>query len=87
MAMNLPFIVTRNTINEDLLGVNYPLFVDNIEQVSGILYSIINDDLLTTLDQSNYYQNALNLALPNSRKAIFRPIINSLKLKSLRGIE
>ncbi|MAK26217.1 MAG: hypothetical protein CMA02_02990 [Euryarchaeota archaeon] len=85
MAMSLPFIVTRNTINESLLGENYPLFVDNIEQVSGILYSVINDDLLTALDQSELLSKCSEFSIPYSREAIFRPLINSLKLKFVEG--
>ena len=85
MAMGLPFIVTRNAINEKLLGKSYPLFVDNLQQVSSLLNSIIDDGLLETIDRLELLSKSSKFTIQHSRKEIFSPLINSLVSKSFEN--
>ena len=45
LAINLPFIVTRNKVNEALLGSEYPFFVDDENEMEGMLTRIVNDGI------------------------------------------
>ncbi|MBT7378236.1 MAG: hypothetical protein HN820_08785 [Candidatus Marinimicrobia bacterium] len=42
LAINLPFVVSRNNINENLLGHEYPFFVDNEDELDILLEKLLN---------------------------------------------
>ena len=45
LAIGLPFIVTRNNVNEALLGSEYPFFVDDENDMDGMLTRIVDDGI------------------------------------------
>lgn len=52
LAINLPFVVVKNTINESLLGADYPYFVEKISDLDQIMKNI-NKDNLRKIDLSS----------------------------------
>ena len=45
LAIGLPFIVTKNRVNEELLGADYPYFVDDENGIEDMIEQIIEHDV------------------------------------------
>lgn len=75
LAINLPFIVTKNTINENLLGSNYPYFVDDKEDLDKLLNTVKKDNI----KQLNLTNSIHPHLISTVSKDVLIPLLNENK--------
>ena len=78
MQIALPMILTRNSLNEKMLGKEYPLFVDGPEDIGTILGKVTNGNILSEIDYSSLIDAAKPYVFSSIRSRIIRPFVESL---------
>jgi glycosyltransferase involved in cell wall biosynthesis len=78
MSMGLPIILTRNGIHEQLLGEDYPLFVDNISQIGSVLERASEPTELQKIDFEKYRKIASSHSINNVREEIVKPLLSKI---------
>lgn len=80
LAINLPFVVVKNTINERLLGSDYPYFVEDISDLDIIMENINKNNLskINLLDKLDSH------LISNVSSEILLPLLGFNKLNKQR---
>ena len=74
--LGIPSIVTRNQLNEEFFGNNYPLFVSNAREIESLLIGI--DEILENFDYSDFSEKSTEYQISNVRKNRIIPFIDDL---------
>ena len=72
----IPSIATRNELNIELFGEDYPLFVSDAKEISSMLESVI--PIIEEIDFETYSIDAKKYEISNSRIEIIQPFIQRL---------
>ena len=77
MSIGLPIILTRNEINENLLGSDYPLFIDRVEDIDKMMVSIIEGDDTSSINLDELASRAKGHSLDKVRTDVIGPLLAS----------
>ena len=72
----IPSIVTRNQLNQELFGDDYPLFVSDAKEINPLLNKLI--PIIEDIDFEKYSLQVKKHEISNSRTQIIQPFIQSL---------
>ena len=72
----IPSIVTRNSLNEELFGIDYPLFVSDAKEIGTLLEGLI--PIIETIDFEKYSIQSKANQITNIRETIISPFIDNL---------
>lgn len=72
----IPSIVTRNGLNEELFGTDYPLFVSDAKEIGNLLEGLV--PIIETIDFENYSIQCNDNQISSIREKVISPFIVSL---------
>ena len=78
LAINLPFIVTKNTINENLLGTDYPYFIEDEEDLDNLLKKISKDNIKPVNQSKSIYPHLISTV----SKDVLVPLLNENQINN-----
>ena len=72
----IPSIVTRNRLNEELFGTDYPLFISDAKEIEILLEGLV--PIIETIDFENYSIQSKENQISGVRENIISPFIEGL---------
>lgn len=79
IAVGLPVILTRNDINEQLLGNDYPLFAERADDLLGLVVNLLQGSVKVDFATPHYRSIAERHSISNARSQILAPALQPLR--------
>ena len=76
--LGIPSIITRNSLNENFIGEEYPLFVNSANEIKALLEQLVETNLLEDLDMDEQIEKSKMHEISSVRNRIISPFIESL---------